>query len=229
MYLKAWAKYDHELPTGNEEQDAEPSPNLRCQFCKDLDIDTYDEDMMIFKYYNHLVDADTIAKDLHVDSQQLSKLFEAYKIENCNAVIAYHEDNLKLKKTSQPTLLKHLGQLDNPEMPAGSKTIKSHYLWIGAVKLSKAEIIKSTGLKGKEIDSLNFHYSKEKKRIDETIMLEVQDFDLAERMVLNLDHMGISPTAHAVLLLSADNSFKIDIEEISKTLGMDFIAEFATG
>ena len=102
----------------------------------------------------------------------------------------------------------------------------SHYLWTGTAKLSKAEIIKSTGRKDKEIDSLTFHHAKEKKRIDEIIMLEVQDFDLAERMILQLDSMGIFPTANAILILSLDNSLKINIEEISKTLGMDFIAEF---
>jgi Immunity protein 22 len=50
-YLEAWAVYDNEPPTGNEEEDAEPSPELRCDFCKEVDLDTYDEDFMIMKYY----------------------------------------------------------------------------------------------------------------------------------------------------------------------------------
>lgn len=53
IYLKAWAKYDHEPPTGNESEHAEPSPNLRCQFREDAGMDTYDEDMMVFRYYGH--------------------------------------------------------------------------------------------------------------------------------------------------------------------------------
>jgi hypothetical protein len=41
-YLEAWAVYDNESPTGNEKQDAEPSTELRCNFCKEINIDTYD-------------------------------------------------------------------------------------------------------------------------------------------------------------------------------------------
>lgn len=228
QYLKAWAKYDNEPSTGNEDEDAEPSPNLRCQFCKDAGIDIYDEDRMILTFYDHQAEFNAIAKDILVDAAQLEKLFKKGKLENCNAIIAYEDNSLKLKKTSDPTLFKYLGQLNNPETSTGSKTGMSHYLWTGAVQLSKAEIIKSTGLKNKEISDLKFCYSKEKKRIDEMLILEIQDYDLAESMILKVDSLGISPTANAVLVLSLDNSFKIDIEETNKALGMDFIAEFHT-
>lgn len=226
-YLKAWAKYDHEPPTGNLEEDAEPSPNLRCQFCKDTGIDIYDEDMMVFKYYTYQADLETIAKDISADAAQLGKLLRN-KIENFNAVIAYDDSRLKPKKSPYPTLLKYLGKLDNSETSTGSKTGMSHYLWIGDVQLSKAEIINSTGLKSKEIGDLKFLFSKEKKRIDETIILGLGDLALAEQMILKVDSMGIPPTANAILVLSLNNSVQIDTEEISKNLGMDFIAVFDT-
>src|SRR4051812_5234805 len=89
VYLKAWAKYDNEPPTGDEDEDAEPSPNLRCQFCKDVGLDIYDEDMMVFRYYDHLVNAATVAKDIQVYSERLVELLKKKQIENCNAVIAY--------------------------------------------------------------------------------------------------------------------------------------------
>ncbi len=229
QYLKAWAKYDNEPPTGNPEEDAEPSPNLRCQFCKDAGIDIYDEDMMVLRYYAHQADIDTIAKDILADAAQLRKLFKKNKLENCNAIIAYDDENLKPKKALDATLLKYLGQLKDSETSTGSKTGMSHYLWTGDVQLLKAEIIKSTGLKSKEINNLKFFFSKEKKRIDETIILGLRDLDLAERLILKVDSMGISPATNAVLVLSIDNSLKIDIGEISKKLGMYFIAEFDAG
>jgi len=226
IYLKAWAKYDHEPPTGNPEEDAEPSPNLRCQFCKDTGMDIYDEDMMICTYYDRQVDIDVIAKDILVDAAQLGKLLKKNKLENYNAVIAYDDNSLKPKKPSHPTLLKYLGKLDDSELPIGSNTGISHYLWTGDAQLSKAEIIKSTGLKSKEISDLKFFFSKEKKRIDETIILGLRDLDLAERMILKVDSMEISPMANAVLALSLNKSLRINIGEISKKLGMDFIADF---
>jgi|GEM_PF-1134930 len=225
-YLKAWAKYDHEPPIGNPEEDAEPSPNLRCQFCKDTGMDIYDEDMMAFKYYTYQADLETTAKDISADAAQLWKLLKNTKLENFNAVIAYDDNSLKPKKSSRPTLLKYLGKLDNSETSTDPKSGMTHYLWTGNVQLSKAEIIKKTGLKSKEISELKFLSSKEKKRIDETIILGLGDLNLAERMILKVDSMGIPPTANAILVLSLNNSLQINIEKISKDLGMDFIAEF---
>lgn len=225
-YLKAWAKYDHEPSTGNPAEDAEPSPNLRCQFCKDTGMDIYDEDMMVFRYDADQVDLDKIAKHISADAAQIGKLLKKNKLENCNAVIAYDDDSLKPKKASRPTLLTYLGKLDDLETSTSSKTGMSHYLWIGDVQLSKTEIINSTGLKSKEISELKFLSSKEKKRIDETIILGLGDLALAERMILKVDRMGVPPTANAILVLSLNSNLQINIEEISKNLGMDFIAEF---
>jgi len=227
-YLKAWARYDHEPPTGNPEEDAEPSSNLRCQFCKDAGMDIYDEDMMVLRYYVGQADLDQMANDISADAVQLGKLLKKNKLENCNAVIAYDDNSLQPKKTSYPALLKYLGKLNGSETSKGLKTGMSHYLWIGDVQLSKAEIIKRTGLKSKEICDLKFFFSKEKKRIDETIILGLADLALAEQMILKLDSIGVPPTANAILVLSLNNRFQIDIEEISKNLSMGYIAEFYT-
>ncbi|RBQ06694.1 immunity 22 family protein [Pedobacter miscanthi] len=224
IYLKAWAKYDNEPPTGNPEEDAEPSPNLMCGFCKDTGIDIYDEDMMVLRYYTRQADLDKIAKDISADAAQLGKLLRKNKIENFNAVIAYDDNSLKPKKSPYPTLFKYLGKLSDSETSTGSKTQTSHYLWTGDVQLSKAEIIKRTGLKSKEISDLKFFFSKEKKRIDETIILGSADLDLAEQLILKVDSLGISQTANAILMLSLNSSIQINIEKISKNLHMDFIA-----
>ena len=70
-YLKAWTKYDHDSPTGNPAEDAEPSPALRCQFCKDTGIDTYDEDHLVYKYYSHPANAEILARDIPGDIKEI--------------------------------------------------------------------------------------------------------------------------------------------------------------
>lgn len=75
-YLEAWAVYDNEPPTGDEQQDAEPSAELRCNFCKEINIDTYDEDAIIAKYYKKSALINTIAKDLRVEKSEFETLLK---------------------------------------------------------------------------------------------------------------------------------------------------------
>ncbi|WP_316846932.1 immunity 22 family protein [Pedobacter psychrodurus] len=224
IYLKAWAAYDHGPSIGGHDEDSEPSPTLRCQFCKETGLDTYDEDLMIFKYYDDLVDINTIARDSQVDTEQLRKLFKKNKMETCNAIIAYQDKSLNPKQFSYQGLLRYLGQLDHPE--SNSKTNLKHYLWTGEVKVSPAQIIKSTGLQNSEIKNINFYYNKAKKRLDEIIIMEVQDLDLAERMILEVDDMYISPTSNAILVLTLNKDIGINAQQIGQALGLDFISEF---
>jgi hypothetical protein len=78
-YLKAWAVYDHEPPIGNEAEDAEPGPELRCDFCKELGLDTYNEDLIVMKYYKTLVDYKKVAHDILVEEQEFAALCKKYK------------------------------------------------------------------------------------------------------------------------------------------------------
>jgi hypothetical protein len=44
-YHQAWYKYNHE-PLQYGEEDVEPSAELRCTFCKEIGMETYDEDFL---------------------------------------------------------------------------------------------------------------------------------------------------------------------------------------
>ena len=93
-YMEAWSVYDHEPPTGNEAEDAEPDPELRCDFCKEAGLDTYDEDLMIIKFYETPVDYKTVAHDIIVDDKAFEALCEKFKINSFNSVIAYGDNDL---------------------------------------------------------------------------------------------------------------------------------------
>lgn len=110
-YLAAWAVYDNEPPTGNEEEDAEPSQELRCDFCKEVDLDTYDEDFMIMKYYKKSVDTKTIAQDVLADEDELESLFKQFEIGDFNSVIVYEDNDLSEQEAAGSLRVKYVGKL----------------------------------------------------------------------------------------------------------------------
>lgn len=205
-YLKAWAKYDHHSPTGNPAEDAEPSPALRCQFCKDTGIDTYDEDQLVYKYYSRPADAEILARDIPGDIKEIKKLFKSKKLSACNAFIAYQDSNINANALPDSALLNYLGQINGNNADHDSGAGLRHYLWIGSNKLSKVQIVKATRLNDSEIKNIHFYYDKVPKRIDEIIILEVPDVELAEQMILKADASAASTETNAMLLLSLDKN-----------------------
>lgn len=99
-YLAAWSVYDNEPPTGNEEDDAEPNAELRCDFCKEVHLDTYDPDLMIMKYDNSGINAQTVANDIGVDKDELEVLLSGHSSMDFNAVIAFEGNDLDEKDAS---------------------------------------------------------------------------------------------------------------------------------
>ncbi|MDG0811210.1 hypothetical protein [Cohnella rhizosphaerae] len=58
------------------------------------------------------------------------------------------------------------------------------------------------------------------------IIMQVEDFQVAESMILKADEMQISPTANAILDLIVDEPSKIDGLAIGTALGMTYIGKF---
>jgi hypothetical protein len=224
-YLKAWAKYDNEPPTGNEADDAEPDPSLRCAFCKEVNLDMYDEDLITLKYYTRPTDVNRMADDLLVDSTELEKLFRKHSVKQINSVIAYEDNDLSVKNASRSTSIQYLGQLKKITA-AGSEDLDVHHLWIGENKLTQKQITKEIGLNKDEVININFYHTAKEKKLDEMIIIQVEEYEVAEKMILKLDKMKISPVANAILDLKVAKGTKINGAGIGDALGMKYIGQF---
>lgn len=58
------------------------------------------------------------------------------------------------------------------------------------------------------------------------IIMQVEDFHVAESMILKVDDMQISPTENAILDLIVYEKSKIDALAIGSALGMTYIGKF---
>ncbi|MBE9601360.1 immunity 22 family protein [Pedobacter sp. MC2016-24] len=225
-YLKAWEKYDHEPPTGNQEQDAEPDPSLRCEFCKEISLDIYNEDTIIIKYYPENVAIGKIAKDILVSSSELKDSWSKTSNEEFNTVVAYQDKDLSPANATKTRLLQYLGQLNQTTVKTKKRKAKIHHLWIGEKNLNTKAILKTTGLTPDQMININFYYSKVAGKLDEIIILQVEDFEIAESMILAAAEMAIPDTVHAMLELILSEDAEISVPQVSATLEMHYVGKF---
>jgi len=225
-YLKAWAIYDNE-PLEDGEEDAEPSPALRCQFCKEVDLDGYDEDASIVKYVRAPVGVDLLCKDLPVEKDELRALFKRRRIGEANALIAYQAGDLTEKDASRATSMRYVGQVAPSSSDAKGKERRVHHLWTGMTRQSKARIVAALGVPAADIGSVNFVFAEQQKRLDEMIVTRVDDLAVAESMVLALDRMKIAPMAHAILDVVLNLNPDIDGEGVAAALALQYIGKFS--
>ncbi|WP_298479646.1 immunity 22 family protein [uncultured Maribacter sp.] len=135
-YLKAWSIYDNEPPTGNPEEDEEPSEELRCQFCKDIHIDTYDEDFLTVIYKNEILSSDFLA----LIPANPNIIIEKLKISNFNSLIII--DSAALDKDAIPENTSKLTYLGELEEIISAKINQEHIqysIWIGNTKKTEEE------------------------------------------------------------------------------------------
>lgn len=224
-YLKAWAVYNHEPPTGNKVKDAEPSQELRCDFCKEVGLDTYDEDAMIMKYYRKPVDIREIARDILVDEKELESLRKKNKINDFNSVIAYEDNSLSKKAAAGSQTVNYIGQLMQASDENSSDSSAIHHLWVGENKLDKKNIIKQIGIDKDKLIKINYYHAGKSGKLDEILILQIEDFNVAEKMILKVDKMKI-PTASSMLELILPGSVKINGEDIADVLGMKYVGKF---
>lgn len=224
-YLKAWAVYNHEPPTGNKEEDAEPGLELRCDFCKEVDLDTYDEDAMIMKYYRKPVGIGEIARDVLVDEKELESLQKKLKINGFNSVIAYEDNDLSKKAAAGSRAVKYIGQLKQAADENPSDGVAVHHLWVGENKLDKKNIIQQIGIEKSKLIKVNYYHTAKSGKLDEILILQVEDYDVAEKMILKVDGMKIL-TASSMLDLIVQGGVKIDGKGIADVLGMKYVGKF---
>lgn len=93
---------------------------------------------------------------------------------------------------------------------------------------SKAKIVAALGVSQADVGSVNFVFTRQQKRLDETIILNVHDLEVAESMILALDRMKIEPMAHAVLDVVLNRDLSIDAEGMGSALGLKYIGKFSS-
>lgn len=240
-YLKAWAIYDHEKPTGKEDEDAEPDPSLRCGFCKETEQDTYDEDLMVAIYYDGSVNAGTLAEDTRTDPATLGKLLGKSTLPDINAVIVYDDNQLSAESAAKSSSTRYLGKVkvigtdetDNAEV---------HHLWVGEKeslntgvagmlndnkRLIKT-IIAETGLNKNDVINISLYFNDKKEKLDEMLITQVEDYNVAEKMILKADEMKLPLLANIIIDLVVNGKQKIDGAKTGTALGMKYVGKFAS-
>lgn len=107
-----------------------------------------------------------------------------------------------------------------------SDSISQHYLWAGETKVNKNEALKMINLTEDQLITIECQYASYKKRLDEFIVIEVPDFNLAERMVLAADSGNFPKEASTILLITTKPGLSIDGLHVGKLLGLEFIGSF---
>ena len=217
-YLNAWALYDHG-PAGGDA--GEPDAALRCGFCKEVGLDTYDEDRMVYRHYRRMPNIAILAKDLGVDAKALAALYKKQESPAFNAAILYEDKQLKAKGAAKASTLTYLGTLPQDEAAKGP----THYLWVGSTKYSRTDITKTLGIAKDGIADITFHFTAKPTRLDEMLILQVKEMDVAERMILKVDAMKLS-TANAILDVSLNHGVTLDGSAVASALGIQFIGTF---
>ncbi|WP_290379015.1 immunity 22 family protein [Duncaniella muris] len=131
-YRKWWAEYD------------EVNKEMRCQFCKELGVMSYDEDFLIMKY------APSGLRELlnliPADTKKIIQTLADNGIENANAAIMYNcREGISAKKAENSTTMIYLGSYDfelSPEGVVGSTTAGLRYMiWIGSTDKGRDEFM----------------------------------------------------------------------------------------
>ncbi|MFD2287598.1 hypothetical protein GJU39_20510 [Pedobacter petrophilus] len=223
-YLKAWSIYDNEPPTGKEEDDQEPDPEIRCQFCKEIGIDTYDEDFIVLKYYHKRQQINDVLNDVPGNTSAFLKLYEENSIDSINVLIAYENHDLNQESASKTEKLIYLGAIPGLSDNDDKANLNTHYLWLGKdetsssileslnddKQLSKDKIAEILGIDRQIIKEVNFYYTENKENVDEIIMTQVEDYNIAEQMILKVDELGVNSTTNLMLDLIVSQYLKFE-------------------
>lgn len=226
-YLKAWSIYDNEPPTGKEGDDQEPDPELRCQFCKEIGIDNYDEDFIVLKYYHKLQKINMIVNDVPGDTSEFLKSCKEHEIEYINVLVAYENHDLTQKDASQAQRMIYLGEIAGLSDTDDKVGLRAHHLWLGkdelpskilnaldgGEELSKVKIAEILGINKEVIEEFNYYYTENKEKVDEIIVTHIEDYNIAEKMILKADELGVNSTTKLMLEVISDQYFKIDKNE----------------
>jgi Immunity protein 22 len=225
-YLAAWAAYDHGPPVGDG-QDAEPDPAGRCAFCAEVQLDSFDEDALIMRYYPKPASLAHVARDLLVDEKRLGALLNKHGVSQFNAVISYQDARLAKKDAARAASVHYLGQLSLPAGEADSpEDAVTHHLWVGASNLDKQRVLAQIDVDSRDAAGLDSFHSDHQMLLDELLILRVKDKFVAENMILKLYKMKIREARSVLHLALRAGAAKFDAERAGSALGLRYVGKF---
>lgn len=126
-----WKEYD------------EDNKELRCQFCKELGVMSYDEDFLIMKFapegMNELLNL------IPADTVKIKEAMEAAGVKDCNAFVSYECcSGISPKKALNTTSMKYLGSFKFELDPAGTEgSLRGlrYLIWLGTTHKSREEFM----------------------------------------------------------------------------------------
>jgi hypothetical protein len=181
-YLQAWNVYDNEPPTGNPEEDKEPSDELRCQFCKDILIDNYDEDFLIMEFKKGMLLSDFLSL-IPANPKELIQNDKINNISNINSLFIIDSDSLDEDANPEKTSkLIYLGELDEVHNIKNTPSDIQYSIWIGKTNKTEYEFIsyfsggakksnfsKETNIKKYNPFSVKWHYFSSTISVDNLV------------------------------------------------------------
>lgn len=130
-FYKWWKEYD------------EDNKELRCQFCKELNIMSYDEDFLIMKYSPNGIKE--LLNVVPVDTDKIRKALKDQNITEANAAIMYNSrEGISSQKATNATSVSFLGTFTfdlNPTGTLASTAGLKYITWIGHTDKSESEFI----------------------------------------------------------------------------------------
>ena len=137
-YLKAWQMYSY--GDADYEGDDEPNENLRCQFCKEINLDTFDDDFIVLQFNKKTEDIKQLISIIPANVDKLLKACKQKELENSNALIYYTDDDLTKSDASKCKTMTYLGIFEETNATVvggeGLQGLNNH-LWAGTTKKTK--------------------------------------------------------------------------------------------
>jgi hypothetical protein len=150
-YLKAWKMYNN----GDDEYEGEdePNENLRCLFCKETNMDTYDEDFIVTQFNDKSHDIKQLISVAPADADKLTKACKRLKLEKGNALIYYSADELEKSNASKCKTMTYLGVFEQTTpVVVGGEGLQglNNHLWAGVTQKTKEQFLEYFKQDGKE-------------------------------------------------------------------------------
>lgn len=130
-FYKWWKEYD------------EDNKNLRCQFCKELGIMSYDEDFLIMKYSPNGLEE--LLNVVPVDTDKIRETLINHNMTTANVAIMYNcREGISLQKAANSISVTFLGSFAfdlNPTGTTASTAGLKYMTWIGHTDKSESEFM----------------------------------------------------------------------------------------
>jgi hypothetical protein len=218
-YLNAWQMYND--GDDDYEGDDEPNENLRCQFCKEINLDTFDDDFIVLQFNKTTKDIKQLISIIPADADKLLKACKQNRLENGNALIYYTDDDLKESDASKCKTMTYLGVFEETKVTVvgggGLQGLNNH-LWVGTTKKRKEQFMeyfdqdgegcqfcKDVGIKNYNPKTLYVYYGK-MDTVENIIKNMIPDENIHDSILEELETQDIKKIN--AMICYVDNGFR---------------------